>query len=141
MDLDDFTNINDIPQATDPLTDDVENAFQIDEPTISDEADEDPKPKRVRKNLDQQIAATEEKLRKLKAKRRSDKEKARRHRLIETGAVVEAATGIQFIEKADRERLSAILRETHQHDDGGTWTWADAIASEYDRRLADGGER
>lgn len=125
MDLDEFTSANEFQRSGD--------AFDADGGAL----DAKPKPKRVKKTIDQQIAETEERLKKLKKKQRNEERAARTHRLVETGAVVEAALGIEFTEKVDRERLSAILRESHKHDGGGTWTWAGAIADAYSKRMTE----
>ncbi len=92
---------------------------------------------RSRKSIDQQIAETEERLRKLRAQAKSAERKARTKRLIETGAVVEKALGIELAEQADRERLLAVLCKPRTGNDGGTWTWASELA----RELTGGGER
>lgn len=102
---------------------------------------EKPRQKRAKKSIDQQIAEAEERLRKLKRRQRNEERAARTHRLVETGAVVEAALGIEFIDKADRERLMGVLTERHRRDDGQTWTWADALAHAYERRADEGGAR
>lgn len=127
MDLNEFTSANESQRSGD--------AFDADGGAL--DAKPKPKPKRVKKTIDQQIAETEERLKKLKKKQRNEERAARTHRLVETGAVVEAALGIEFTEKVDRERLSAILREPHKHDGGGTWTWAGAIADACSKRMTE----
>ena len=86
-----------------------------------------PKPKRYRKTIDQQVAEAEERLKDLKERQR----KARTHRLSDTGGIIESVTGIQFTEKADRERLKKVLTKTRKRHDGSTYTWADSIAQAY----------
>lgn len=108
-------------------------------PTISAHTETQPakpKRKRVKKTLDQQVAEAEERLKKLKAKQRA----ARTHRLVETGAVVEKALGIEFTEKGDREQLLRVLCKTRRRSDDSTWTWAEAIAQAYSDSVA-GGDR
>lgn len=99
-----------------------------------------PKRTRVRKTVDQQIAETEERLRRLKAQARSEERKARTKRLIETGAVVESALGMELATQEQREALAAVLREERAGNDGSRWTWAAAISDAVTKR-ADGGDR
>lgn len=99
-----------------------------------------PKRARVRKTVDQQIAETEQRLRRLKAQARSEERKARTKRLIETGAVVESALGMELATQEQREALAAVLREEHERNDGSRWTWAAAISDAVTKR-ADGGAR
>ena len=127
MNLNEFTSIDGAQQSGD--------AFAADAGTL--DAKPKPKPKRAKKTIDQQIAEAEEHLKKLKRKQRNEERAARTHRLVETGAVVEAALGVEFTEKVDRERLAAVLREPHKYDGGGTWTWADAIADAYNKRTTE----
>lgn len=112
-------------------------------PTISAHTETQPakpKRKRVKKTLEQQVAETEEHLKKLKAKQRAEARAARTHRLVETGAVVEKALGIEFTEKGDREQLLRVLCKTRRRNDGSTWTWAEAIAQAYSDSVT-GGDR
>lgn len=88
----------------------------------------DKKPKRQKKTLEQRIAAKEAELKKLKAQAKGEERKARTKRLIETGATIENALGIEFSEKVDREILQGVLLERHGRNDGSEWTWAEAIA-------------
>lgn len=125
MDLNEFTSIDGAQRS--------DNTFAADAGTQPAK----PKRKRVKKTIDQQVAEAEEHLKKLKRKQRNEERAARTHRLVETGAVVEAALGVEFTEKVDRERLSAVLREPHKYDGGGTWTWADAIADAYNKRTTE----
>lgn len=65
-------------------------------PTISAHTETQPakpKRKRVKKTLDQQVAETEERLKKLKAKQRSEERAKRNHRLIASAATIEAEAG------------------------------------------------
>lgn len=65
-------------------------------PTISARTETQPakpKRKRVKKTLDQQVAETEERLKKLKAKQRSEERAKRNHRLIASAATIEAEAG------------------------------------------------
>lgn len=128
MDLDEFTNSNRLQQTSETLAADTETPVSKS------------KPKRVKKTIDQQIAEAEERLKKLKQKQRNEERTARTHRLVETGAIVEVALGIEFVEKADRERLQRILTKRRERSGGGTWTWADAIAQAF-RDSEAGGER
>lgn len=112
-------------------------------PTLSSHAEPQaakPKRKRVKKTLEQQVAETEEHLKKLKAKQRAEARAARTHRLVETGAVVEKALGIEFTEKGDREQLLRVLCKTRRRNDGSAWTWAEAIAQAYSDSVT-GGDR
>lgn len=96
-----------------------------------------PKPKRARKSVDQQIAEAEERLRKLRAQKSNAERKARTKRLIETGAVVEKALDAELASTEAREALLAVLCEEHQRKDGsGTWTWGAEIARKLSERMA-----
>lgn len=93
-------------------------------------------PKRVRKSVDQQIAETEERLRKLKAKKVSDDRKARTKRLIEAGAVLEKGLGAELASQESREALLAALCEERPRRNGdGTWTWGGELAREIAERM------
>ena len=124
MDQNEFMSLDELQQQS--------NAFAADAGT----PDAKPKPKRAKKTIDQQIAEAEERLRKLKKKQRNEERAARTHRLVETGAVVEAALGIEFIEKEDRERLQRILTKRRVRSDGSMWTWAEAIAQAYNDSMS-----
>ena len=124
MDQNEFTSLDGLQQQS--------NAFAAD----AGAPDAKPKPKRAKKTIDQQIAEAEERLRKLKKKQRNEERAARTHRLVETGAVVEAALGIEFIEKEDRERLQRILTKRRERSDGSMWTWAEAIAQAYNDSMS-----
>lgn len=105
---------------------------RVDVPTDTQSAKPEPEPKpkqkRYRKTIDQQVAEAEERLKDLKERQR----KARTHRLSETGGLIESVTGIQFAEKADRERLKQVLTKPRKRHDGSTFTWADSIAQAYE---------
>lgn len=81
MDLGEFTSI-DRPQRPG-------NASAADADTL----DAKPKPRRVRKTIDQQVAEAEERLKKLKAKQRNEERVKRNHRLIASAAAIEAEAG------------------------------------------------
>ena len=100
--------------------------------------------KRQRKTLEQQIEAKREELRKLEQRARNEERKARTKRLIEVGAIVEGALGIEFIEKDDRERLARLLARTRRTGDGSAQTLGRGLASMYndleDKAPKDGDE-
>lgn len=90
------------------------------------------------KSIEEQIAENEERIKRMqernrKLKRRqSDKErKARTHRLIETAAIYEKATGIAAANEDDREKLSKTLERPIRLADGTTVKLGALIAKLY----------
>lgn len=81
MDLNEFASIDGPQRSSD--------AFAADADTL----DTKPKPKRVKKTIDQQVAEAEERLKKLKAKQRNEERTKRNHRLIASAATIEAEAG------------------------------------------------
>jgi len=97
------------------------------------------------KSLEERMAenkAKQEKLkqemRKLKNKQSQEERKKRTKRLIEVGAVVEKALGMEFETEQQREQLLAVLSEIKQNrQTGEQYSWGTAIANAVKRRLGD----
>ena len=70
-----------------------------------------------------------EQIKQEKAKQRAIKQRARNHRLIEVGAILESATGVDFIDKADREILLKVLTEKRQGSNGYEYSIASMIVN------------
>lgn len=90
-------------------------------PTISaheNERPEKPKAKRQKKSIDQQIAETEERLKKLKAKQRNEERTRRNHRLITSAATIEARAGHVELDQRIAEWLGDKLADELASD----WT-------------------
>ena len=92
------------------------------------------------KSIEEQIAENEERIKRMqernrKLKRRqSDKaRKARTHRLIETAAIYEKATGIVAENEDDRVLLSKMLQQQIRLADGTTVKLGDLQARVYDQ--------
>lgn len=92
------------------------------------------------KSIEEQIAENEERIKRMqernrKLKRRqSDKaRKARTHRLIETAAIYEKATGIVAENEDDRVLLSKMLQQQIRLADGTTIKLGDLQARIYDQ--------
>lgn len=77
--------------------------------------------------LDRKVAQIRARKSQLMARRRQADEKARVHRLIQVGAILEKATGIQFDTKESREELSTVLQT--RDDTARGKTAAEIIAS------------
>ena len=71
----------------------------------------------------------------LKRKAASRDRKARNHRLIEIGAIVEQATGLAFETDEQRQALSAALNERLQYTNGVPFTRGSDIADAVEMRL------
>ena len=82
---------------------------------------------RTRKSLEQQIAEQEARLRELRRRARAEERKARTKRLIETGAVVESALGMECGED-ERRALLAVLTMPMRLPDGSVTRLGDQIA-------------
>lgn len=67
------------------------------------------KSKRQRKTIEQQIADTEQKLKKLKQRARSEERKARTHRLVTSAATIEAEAGHVELDEAMAHWLGQTL--------------------------------
>lgn len=96
--------------------------------------------KRTARTLDQRIAAKEDELKKkeselraLKKKARDEERRARTKRLVEVGATVESALGMELDERG-RKALYAWLTDVHKSTKGGTWTLAERFRIESGRR-------
>lgn len=94
------------------------------------------------RSIDEQIASLEarrkadaERLAELKRKAASRDRKARNHRLIEIGAIVEQATGLAFETDEQRQALSAALNERLQYTNGVPFTRGSDIADAVEMRL------
>lgn len=107
MDLDEFTSI-DRPQRPG-------NTFVAD----ADALDAKPKPKRVKKTIDQQVAEAEERLKKLKRKQRNEERAARTHRLVASAAAIEAeADHIELDERIAKWLGRVLANEIASKPDG-----------------------
>lgn len=123
MDLNEFTSANESQRSGD--------AFDADGGAL----DAKPKPKRVKKTIDQQIAETEERLKKLKAKQRNEERAKRNHRLIASAATIEAEAGHVELDERIAAWLGRILaNEIANRPDG-------EIARYIEQRDSKGGDR
>ena len=123
MDLNEFTSANESQRSGD--------AFDADGGAL----DAKPKPKRVKKTIDQQIAEAEERLKKLKAKQRNEERAKRNHRLIASAATIEAEAGHVELDERIAAWLGRILaNEIANRPDG-------EIARYIEQRDSKGGDR
>lgn len=83
-------------------------------------------------DLQKQIEQKRARIRQLKARESARARKARTHRLIQVGAVVEQATGVEYDGEQALHALSDALVRT---------PLGAQIAAEATRRMRDGGER
>ena len=95
-----------------------------------------------RKSIEERIAALEEResqlkaqKKKLKAQQSQRERKARTKRLIETGAVVEKALGVDFTETEDRKALLEVLTETRTTQNGHSYTLSKMIVDALQKKV------
>jgi hypothetical protein len=79
--------------------------------------------------LEKEIAQKKERLKQEKAKLKAQERKARNHRLIEVGATVESALGIEFMNSVDIKHLYETLMEKRVSGNGYEYTISDMIVN------------
>lgn len=79
--------------------------------------------------LKQREAKIKAQIKQEKAKMKALERRARNHRLIEVGAVLESDVGVNFTNKEDRQILHEVLTEKHTSSSGYTYTIAEMILS------------
>lgn len=82
-------------------------------------------------------AALKKELRDLEKKKAAAERKARTHRLVEVGAILEQTAGMTFDTEDSRRALSVALTEQLQYTDGTPFTRGGQIAEAVDRLLGD----
>lgn len=79
--------------------------------------------------LDEQAEVIKARKQKLLAQKKEQDRKARTHRLIETGAIVEKALGMEFNTPEMRQRLLDVLLQEVVDRNGNKTSWAQFIRS------------
>lgn len=82
-------------------------------------------------------AALKKELRDLEKKKAAAERKARTHRLVEVGAILEQTAGMTFDTEDSRRALSVALTEQLRYTDGTPFTRGGQIAEAVDRLLGD----
>ena len=83
-------------------------------------------------------AALKKELKDLERKKAAAERKARTHRLVEVGAILEQAAGMTFDTEDLRRALSEVLNEQTADANGGQYTFASLIAGACGTRLKEG---
>lgn len=83
-------------------------------------------------------AVLKKELRDLERKKAAAERKARTHRLVEVGAILEQAAGMAFDSEDLRQALSDVLNEQTADANGGQYTFASLIAGACRTRLKEG---
>lgn len=81
--------------------------------------------------LQQKKAKIIEQEKKLKAKIAKEERNKRTKRLVETGAVIESALGMQFDTKEEREKLLHVLTCARESQNGNSFSLANFIVQNY----------
>jgi hypothetical protein len=79
--------------------------------------------------LEKEIAQKKERLKQEKAKLKAQERKARNHRLIEVGATIESALGIEFMRSIDIKHLHEALTEKRMGSSGYEYTVSSMIVN------------
>lgn len=82
-------------------------------------------------------AALKKELRDLEKKKAAAERKARTHRLVEVGAILEQTAGMTFDTEDSRRALSVALTEQLRYTDGTPFTRGSQIAEAVAERLGD----
>lgn len=82
-------------------------------------------------------AALKKELRDLEKKKAAAERKARTHRLVEVGAILEQTAGMTFDTEDSRRALSVALTEQLRYTDGTPFTRGSQIAETVDMLLGD----
>ena len=76
-----------------------------------------------------EAAAIKKEIRRLEQKQAAAERKARTHRLVEVGAILEQATGLTFDTEDRRAILSEVLNQRLRYNDGSASTRGEDIAA------------
>lgn len=84
-----------------------------------------------------EAAAIKKEIRKLEQRQAAAERKARTHRLVEVGAILEQTAGMTFDTEDSRRALSVALTEQMRYTDGTPFTRGGQIAEAVDMLLGD----